>query len=168
VPDLLLQCPEFGESSRCSAFAISGSDSRDVTGLAQWSTSDTAIATVNGTGVVTANRTGEVSIRASFEGGSGFVLVWAVSGQGLHGTYRTLEGTVLSLNGPLPDVVMEILNGPNAGRKMTTSSSGRFSMTGLLDGPFQIRLSKPGYVTAVYPWSIPGGRERTPTLTAVQ
>jgi hypothetical protein len=27
-------------------------------------------------------------------------------------------------------------------------------------------LSKPGYVTAEYTWWIPGGKERTPTLSA--
>jgi hypothetical protein len=39
-------------------------------------------------------------------------------------------------------------------------------MTDLLDGPFTIRLSKAGYQTAEYAWSIPGGKERIPTLTA--
>jgi len=38
----------------------------------------------------------------------------------------------------------------------------------LRDGPFTIRLSKPGYRTAEYQWSIPGGAERIPTLTASQ
>jgi hypothetical protein len=75
---------------------------------------------------------------------------------------------VLSLNGPLPDVLMEILNGPNAGRRMTTSSNGGFYMDGLQDGQFTIRLSKPAYVTAEYVWWIPSGNYRTPTLSAVK
>ena len=73
---------------------------------------------------------------------------------------------VISLAGPLPDVLMEILNGPNAGRRMTTSSNGGFYMDGLQDGQFTIRLSKPGYVTAEAVWWIPSGNYRTPTLTA--
>ena len=161
---LFVQCPEFGESSRCTAFAAP--PSQDVTGLAQWSTSNPAIATISSTGVVTATTTGEVSIRASYQGASGFVIVWAIPGQGLSGTSRTLSGMVLGLTGALPDVLMEILNGPNAGRSMTTSSGGRFYMDNLRDGQFTIRLSKPGYVTAEYVWSIPGGKERTPTLSA--
>lgn len=162
-----VRCPEFGESSRCSAYStVGGRDGQDVTGLAAWSTGDPAIATVTSTGLVTAHATGEVSIRASYEGGSGFATVWAIPGQGLHGVSRTLEGAVLSLNGPLSDVAMEILTGPNAGRRVTTSSAGRFFMDGLQDGQFTIRLSKPGYVSAEYVWWIPGGRERFPTLTA--
>ena len=157
-----VRCPEFGESSRCNAYGIEG---QDVTGLATWSTSDPAIATVTSTGLVTAVRAGEVAIRASYRGGTAFRVVWAVPGQGLHGTSRTLAGMVLSMNGPLPGVVMLILNGPNAGRTMTTSSDGRFMMTDLQDGPFTIRLSKPGYRTAEYGWSIPGGAERIPTLS---
>jgi hypothetical protein len=110
-------------SSRCAAFALFERDGQDVTGLAEWSTSDPAIATVSSTGTVTARATGEVAIRASYQGGTGFVAVWA-TGRGLSGTSRLLQGTVLSVNGPLSDVVMEILDGPNAGRRTTTSSGG--------------------------------------------
>jgi hypothetical protein len=161
-----VMCPEFGESARCTAFATRGGiEVQDVTGLATWSTSDSTIATVNSTGLVTARRAGEVSIRAAYQGGTGSRQVWAVPGQGLHGISRSLAGVVLSINGPLPGVVMQILNGANAGRTTTTSSDGRFNMTGLQDGQFTIRLSKPGYMTAEYVWSIPGGSERIPTLS---
>ena len=166
-PNVLVRCPEFGESSRCTAFATFDVDvGQDVTGLAAWSTGDRSIATVSSTGLVTAFRPGEVAIRASYQGGSGFASVWAVPEQGLHGTSRTLQGMVLGLAGALSDVTMEILNGPNAGRRATTSSNGRFLIDGLRDGQFTIRLSKPGYITAEYVWRIPGGIERTPTLTA--
>lgn len=157
-----VRCPEFGEDSRCAAY---GREGQDVTGLATWSTSDPAIATITNTGLVTARATGEISIRASYQGATAFRLAWVGPGRGIHGTSRTLEGMVLSMNGPLPGVVMQILNGPNANRTMTTSPSGRFLMTDLRDGPFTIRLSKAGYQTAEYGWSIPGGRERIPTLS---
>ena len=121
---------------------------------------------MNNTGVVAAHATGEVAIRASYEGAIAFDIVWAIPGQGLHGTSRTLQGTVLSMKGPLAGVLMEILNGPNAGRRTTTASNGWFYMDGLLDGQFTTRLSKPGYLTAEYVWRVPGGAERFPTLTA--
>jgi hypothetical protein len=111
-----VRCPEFGEDSRCAAF---GREGQDVTGLATWSTSDTAIATITNTGLVTARATGEISIRASHRGDTGFRLVWVGPGRGIHGTSRNLEGMVLSMNGPLPGVVMQILNGPNANRTMS-------------------------------------------------
>jgi hypothetical protein len=63
---------------------------------------------------------------------------------------------------------MEILNGPNAGRRTTTSSSGSFYMDNLQDGQFTIRLSKTGYMTAEYVWWIPGGQEQYPTLSAAR
>jgi hypothetical protein len=167
VPNVLVRCPEFGESSRCTAFAaFDNASGQEVTGLATWSTGDSSIATVTSGGLVTAQRMGEVSIRASYLGGSGFAVVWAVPGDGLHGTSRTLQGTILGLAGPLSDVVMEILNGPNAGRRTTTFPNGVFLMDGLRDGQFTIRLSKPGYITAEYVWRIPGGRDRIATLTA--
>jgi carboxypeptidase family protein len=81
---------------------------------------------------------------------------------------RTLEGMVLGMSGPISDVLMEIITGPNAGRQTTTSANGRFYMARLQDDRFTIRLRKPGYVTAEYVWSIPGGNERTPTLTAAR
>jgi hypothetical protein len=163
--DVEVRCPQFGESSRCVAYCSVG-DGQDVTGLATWSTGDPAIATVSSTGLVTARTNREVAVRASYRGASGFATVWAVPGQGLHGVSRILAGMVLSLEGPLSGVTMEILTGPNAGRKMTTSSNGRFYMDGLHDGQFTIRLSRAGYMAAEYLWWIPGGLERTPTLTA--
>jgi hypothetical protein len=127
TPTIQVRCPEFGESSRCNAFAVfSQTEGLDITGLAEWSTSDSAIASVTSTGLVTPRATGEVAIRASYQGGIGFVTVWAVAGNGLHGISRILAGSVLSLNGALPGVLMEILNGPNAGRRVTTSSNGGF------------------------------------------
>jgi len=141
---------------------------QDVSGLAEWSTGSRAVASVTSTGLVTAVSAGEVAIRAMYQGVAGFAMVWAAPGQGLSGTYRNLEGVVLSSEGPLPDVWMDIQTGPNAGRRMTTAWNGRFMMSGLQDGRFTIRLSKPGYLTAEYTWSIPGGRERTPTLTALK
>jgi hypothetical protein len=163
---VMVRCPEFGESSRCQAFAEFADGGGDVTGLAEWSTGNPAIASVSSTGLVTAHAAGEVAIRASYRGVSGFAAVWVLPDGGVHGTSRTLQGNVYSLNGPLADVLMEILNGPNAGRKTTTGVTGYFYIDGLQDGQFTIRLSKPGYTTAEYIWSIPGGEERHPTLSA--
>jgi hypothetical protein len=157
-----VRCPEFGESSRCNAYGETG---QDVSGLVGWSTSDPTVATVSSTGLVTVHRTGEVSIRASYRGGIGFRIVWAVAGNGLHGTYRWLQGQVGSMNGALAGVELLILNGPNAGRTTTTFASGHFVMSDLQDGQFTIRLSKPGYRTAEYVWWIPGGNQRYPTLS---
>ena len=164
---IFISCPEFGESSRCNAHALlEDGNSLDVTGLADWTVSDRTIGSITSTGLVTATTTGEIAIRASYGGVTSAVIRWAVPNNGLHGIDHTLNGTVGSLGGPLPGVLMEILTGPNAGRSTTTSATGFFYMEGLQDGQFTIRLSKAGYRTAEYTWWIPGGSNRMPTLTA--
>lgn len=165
APSITVSCPEFGESSRCTAYAAAADTAQDVTGLASWSTSDPSIATVNSTGLVSIHATGEVGIRAAYQGVAGSLLVWAVPGQGLYGTSRTLTGAVLGMNGRIPDVLLEILDGPNAGRRTTTTSEGRYSMADLHDGRFTVRLSKPGYLTVEYVFAIPQGSDRVVTMS---
>ena len=63
-PQIFVVCPEFGESSRCFAHALfDNGDSRDITGLADWSTGDAAIANVSSTGSVTVHTTGAYGSR---------------------------------------------------------------------------------------------------------
>ena len=126
-----------------------------------WSTGDTAIASVNSVGSVTAYRTGEVAIRATYLGTSRWVAVWAQPGQGLRGTSRSLDGDVISSEGGhIPGVLVQILDGPNAGRTAITASNGVFLMDGLQDGSFTIRFSKSDYETVEVVWWIPGGKDR--------
>ena len=139
---LQLMCRNSARVLACIAFAtVGGRDGQDVSGLATWSTSDTTIATINSTGLVTALRSGEVAIRVATRTAPRFK--WC----GLFPIRAFMEPPGPSRAGCsawwlLPGVLMEILNGPNAGRAMTTSADGRFYMTDLHDGPFMICLSK--------------------------
>jgi len=65
-----------GTTLQLSASGISSDgSSRDLTSLATWSTSNSALATVSSTGLVTGVTPGEVTISASFQGVTGSTLV---------------------------------------------------------------------------------------------
>jgi carboxypeptidase family protein len=64
-------------------------------------------------------------------------------------TSFTLSGTVNEtspITGVVSDVRIDVLDGPNAGRSAMTDNNGRYSMSGLSSGQFQLRASKSGYV----------------------
>ena len=64
-------------------------------------------------------------------------------------TSFTLSGTVNEtspITGVVSDVRIDVLDGPNAGRSAMTDSNGRYSMSGLASGQFQLRATKSGYV----------------------
>jgi hypothetical protein len=64
-------------------------------------------------------------------------------------TSYTLSGTVSEaspITGVVSDVRIDVLDGPNAGRSAMTDNNGRYSMSGLASGLFQLRATKSGYV----------------------
>lgn len=64
-------------------------------------------------------------------------------------TSFTLSGTVSETSpiaGVVSDVRIDVLDGPNAGRSAMTDNGGRYTMSGLSSGMFQLRASKSGYV----------------------
>jgi len=64
-------------------------------------------------------------------------------------TSFTLSGTVNEtspITGVVSDVRIDVLDGPNAGRSAMTDNNGRYSMSGLSSGQFQLRASKSGYL----------------------
>jgi Carboxypeptidase regulatory-like domain/Bacterial Ig-like domain (group 2) len=126
-----------------------GPSSREVTGLARWSTSDASIATVNGVGFVTAHRRGEVSVRAVYSGADGFMILQVVPG-GSRQYFRALSGFVRESVGEaiIGGVTVAIVDGPNAGRSTVTGADGAYQLYDLTLGAFRVRFSKPGYVSA--------------------
>jgi hypothetical protein len=64
-------------------------------------------------------------------------------------TSLTLSGTVsetLPISGVVSDVRIDVLDGPNAGRSTMTDTGGRYTISGLSSGMFQLRASKSGYL----------------------
>ncbi len=65
------------------------------------------------------------------------------------GATVTVTGTVFEgISKPLPDALVELLSGPQAGGVLTTGADGGFSMPGVSAGVITLRASKPNYSTA--------------------
>ena len=138
--------------------AVNGG-SRDVTGLANWSTSDTNIATVNSVGFVTVLQDGQVAIRASYQGETTFLIMQVEAG-GLRQYYRALSGWVVDAETEtkLAGVSVVFVAGANVGRTAQTGTDGAYQIYDLQPGTFTVRFSKAGYASADYAFTLPGDR----------
>ena len=143
---------------QCYLHAETNGVSRDVTGLATWSTSDTNIATVNSVGFVTVLQDGQVATRASYKGESTF-LTMTVEAGGLRKYYRALSGWVVDAETEtkLSGVSVTFVAGANAGR-IAQTTDGAYQIYDLQPGTFAVRFSKAGYRSADYAFTLPGDR----------
>lgn len=159
VTYLGLFCGQVLDGYQCSARLEKNGESRDVTGFTTWSTSDTAIATVNSVGFVTVLRDGQVAIRASYEGESNFLNMTVEAG-GTRRYFRALSGWVLDAETEkkLGGVSVAFVAGENAGRTGETGPEGAYQIYDLQPGSFTIRFSKAGYSSADYFFTLPGDR----------
>lgn len=116
----------------------------DVTAQVEWSSSNTAVATITGQGRVTLVGEGESEIRATFSGASDSVRVVAVAPPP---ETRTLAGVVSdSSDGRgIPGALVRVLDGPNANRSGSTDGNGYYSIPGLFTGSFTIQITRDGY-----------------------
>lgn len=152
-------CGQELDGYKCSLHAHTNGVSRDVTGLATWSTSDTNIATVNSVGFVTVLQDGQVAIRASYQGESTF-LTMTVEAGGLRRYHRALSGWVVDAETEtkLAGVSVTFVAGANAGRIAQTGTDGAYQIYDLQPGTFTVRFSKAGYRNADYAFTLPGDR----------
>jgi Carboxypeptidase regulatory-like domain len=156
---LSIGCGQDVDGYQCSLRADSNGVSRDVTGFATWSTSDTNIATVNSVGFVTVLQDGQVAIRASYQGESTFLIMQVQAG-GLRRYYRALSGWVVDAETEtkLAGVSVAFVAGVNVGRTTQTGTDGAYQIYDLQPGTFTVRFSKAGYRSADYPFTLPGDR----------
>ena len=146
----------------CQAMLFTGNNgqSRDVTGLSSWSTSDSTIATVNSVGFVTVLQKGDVAVRARYQDVEGFITIHGVVPGGVSYYYRSLSGSVRErqTNFTLPGATVLVLDGANSGRTTTVRTDGAYEMDELQPGIFTVRFSLPGYVTTDLQATLPGDR----------
>jgi hypothetical protein len=156
---LSIGCGQDVDGYQCSLRADSNGVSRDVTGFATWSTSDTNIATVNSVGFVTVLQDGQVAIRASYQGESTFLIMQVQAG-GLRRYYRALSGWVVDAETEtkLAGVSVAFVAGANVGRTAQTGTDGAYQIYDLQPGTFTVRFSKAGYGSADYLFTLPGDR----------
>jgi hypothetical protein len=140
-----------GSQYQCTAVAaFSDGLTRNVTNEAAWESSDPTIATVSASTLVTPARTGTVEIRATYQGVTGGLPLAVFVERSARPT-STLSGTIREpLQNPefVPDVRVEVVDGPNAGRFSTTEREGRYVLPGLLPGTFRVRARRNGYEPA--------------------
>jgi hypothetical protein len=100
-----------------------------------------------------------VSVRATYQDLEGFEILRAEPG-GMSYYHRALSGWVRDArdNTTIAGVSVQVLDGPNTGRTVTTGSDGAYQMYELQPGTFTVRFSRAGYVTTERPMALPGDR----------
>ena len=133
-----------------------------------WTSSNTSVATVSPDGFVTALARGEVDITAAATFGFLAPQTWSVlvdPGQPPQVLYF-LSGIIRENDGGdtrIPDAIVEILDGYNAGRASAPSNQfGSYRINRVLTNvTFTVRASKPGYVPSTTTYLV-GGPTSTP------
>jgi hypothetical protein len=168
---LVLGCVLELDGYQCTARVARDNTSQEVTGLATWSTSDTAIATVNSVGFVTVLKNGDVAVRAEYAGLAGFMTMTVAPG-GLRRYHRTLSGWALDAQteAKISGVSVEVVGGANTGRASFTGQDGAYQMDDLEPGTFTVRFTKSGYLSSERIYHLPGDRFNSldARLTAVR
>jgi hypothetical protein len=128
---------------------MSDGSSRDVTGDAQWTSSNPDIATVAAGGVLTVLHSGQIEVRATYQNTTGSMSL-TVSAPQPPSTLIILSGLVTETppgGQPIAGVTIRITDGPGAGRSTMTDSQGRYGFTEFPAGQIGIEAVKAGYVT---------------------
>ena len=137
--------PQIGSSAQFTATAImSNGTSQTVSSQATWQSTATLVATVSSSGMVTISGAGDTDIRATYQGVSGSARI-SVSAASLNicGTIRDSAN-----NSTLSGTELEMIGGPNAGRKTTSDTTGVYCFNTVLAGASTIRARRSGYDNA--------------------
>jgi hypothetical protein len=148
--------PTAGDTVQLTATAaFADGSSQNVTNTATWESSNTSVVTINATGMATFLAAGEADIKATYKTASGT----SASGS-THVTCTpkappkyTLSGTVSdAVTGQhLGNVTVTIVDGPDAGRSTTTDGNGRYTITTVTAGSFNLKFSVAAYDTKTLP-----------------
>ena len=70
---------------------------------------------------------------------------------------RVISGTVIDAtsHGVLPNILVAVLNGPNAGQSTRTDGAGNFTLAGITSEPTSLQASATSYLTSN--WAVPAG-----------
>src|SRR5205085_10080046 len=132
-------------SSQFQAIAtLSNGSTQTVTTDASWQSTNSAVASVGpSSGMVTAVAAGEADIVATYRTVSGrsHVVIAAPSKP------VTVSGTVTdgTCGGILPNIRIQVVDGPNAGQAATTGGAGTYTIAGLAAGTFTLSASAVSY-----------------------
>ena len=122
---------------------LSDGASRDVTSTTTWRSSDGGVLTIAVGGRAAAGKPGQAVIAAENGGRRASLEVLVL----VPGTFR-LSGTVSEAGMPVPDALVELLDGSVGVKSTRTDASGVYRLFGVA-GAVEIRASKDGYTTQV-------------------
>jgi hypothetical protein len=140
--------PTVGATAPFTATAtLSDGSTQTVTTQAVWSSSNAGVATVANTGIVTAVGAGEADITATYANVSGLLHITIIRSAPVT---VALSGTVTDgfSGGILPNIVVQIADGPNSGKSTKTGPAGTYSISGIEPGTFTVSISAVSYITS--------------------
>jgi hypothetical protein len=137
--------PPSANSVQMTATAqFSDGSTRDVTIQAQWSSSNTSIATVSATGVLSIIAAGDVDVSATYQGVTGRTHVSLTRAQ--HYTVSGVAHEVSPGSHPIAGAQVKITDGPDTGMTATTDTQGRFQLAGVTAAAIGLEATKNGFI----------------------
>ena len=134
--------PNVGLTAQFAATAtLSSGSTQNVTSLATWQSSNTAVATVNSAGVVTGVSPGDVDITATYQSVAGRARV-TIAVRTFTLTGNITDGTS---GGILPNINIAITSGPHTGASTKSDATGAYTLPGLEAGTITVTASAVSY-----------------------
>jgi hypothetical protein len=122
---------------------LSNGTTLQVTSVATWQSSNTAVASVSASGVVTGVSVGMVDVSAAYQtiSGSAHLVVSRAT--------FTIAGSVTdgTSGGVLPGIQVQITDGENLGKSAQTDATGAYSLAGIAGGSMTLAASAVSYQT---------------------
>ncbi len=135
-----------GTTSQMTATAhFAKGTASNVTTQATWASSDSTIAVVSPTGLVTSAGVGTATITATYQNVAGATKVTVTRPPSYTITGVVTESVPTTYN-MLGNVRIEFTDATNQGRWATTDGSGRYQMTGVQAGTYNLKATLAGYV----------------------
>ncbi len=122
-----------------------------------WQSDNTGVLTVSSTGLLTAHGNGSATITAMCQGATGRAVLTVALKPTASSTF-TLSGTVTDnfSHGILPNILVQITSGPNAGAATKTDAAGQYVLTGISPATITVAFSAVSYNTTNETVSIAG------------
>ena len=163
VPTTVSVTPSTAELSVLGATVQLAAEVRDQAGHAMpgapvsWASGDESVATVDASGLVTAVANGTTTVTATAGSASGTAMVtvarterarWTLSGTVSHGWADPESGpSVMNDGGRVVGAVVEVVDGPDAGRQTTTDDHGHYLLESLEEAPFAVHATAEGFAS---------------------
>jgi hypothetical protein len=124
---------------------FSDSTTKDVTSVAQWASSNPALATVAPTGMVTVLGTGGVDLTATYQTVTGSLHLAVVFAPRPAVTLSGVVREVMPAEHPVAGVRVDIVGGLDAGKFVLSDPNGNYQFTGLSQGTISLTATMAGY-----------------------